>query len=84
MNPSSTAPTLSAEQQQALDAHDGILQGESFVLMRPEVVLEWFGYDRAALEQELRPAFEEADRGDLAGWDLDEFLTEMHRRTASE
>ncbi|MEX0715969.1 MAG: hypothetical protein WD066_05250 [Planctomycetaceae bacterium] len=84
MNTASTAPTLTAEQQQALDAHDGILQGESFVLMRPDVVLEWFGYDRAALEQELRPAFDEADRGELAAWNLDEFLAEMHRRAACE
>lgn len=73
-------PDLTAEQQHALDAHGGVVQGQSFVLMRTDVVLGFFGYDsKEDLQRELQPAFDEADRGELAEWDVDKFLARMHQ-----
>lgn len=80
MSNSEKAPELTAEQQQALDAHGGVVQGQSFVLMRTDVVLGFFGYDsKADLQCELQPAFDQADRGELEEWDVDAFLARMHR-----
>lgn len=73
-------PELTAEQEQALDAHGGVVQGQSFVLMRPDVMLDFFGYDsKEELARELLPAFDQTDRSELAEWDVDAFLARMHR-----
>lgn len=78
-------PELTAEQQQALDAHGGVVQGQSFVLMRTDVVLSYFGYDsKDELRRDLQPAFDQADRGDLQEWDVEEFLARMHRERAAK
>ena len=80
MNNSEKVPDLTAEQQQALDAHGGLVQGQSFVLMRTDVVLSYFGYDsQDELRRDLQPAFDQADRGELQPWAVDEFLARMHR-----
>jgi hypothetical protein len=73
-----TIPELTAEQQQALDASHGVLQGNSFVLMRTEVVLDWFGYSDDDLRKELQPALQQVERAETAEWNLQEFLAEMH------
>lgn len=73
------APQLSDELQQALDAGNGVVQGSSFVLMRPHVVLEWFGYTEDDIRSELQPAIEQAERGEVSEWNLDAFLAEMHQ-----
>jgi Ca2+-binding EF-hand superfamily protein len=71
---------LTAEQEQALDAHGGVVQGQSFVLMRTDMVLRFFGYHASdELARELKPAFDQADRGELEDWDVEEFLARMHR-----
>ncbi|MDP6443934.1 MAG: hypothetical protein QGG36_32475 [Pirellulaceae bacterium] len=84
MSKPDTGPELTAEQQQALDAGNGIVQGQSFVLMRTEVVLDWFGYSDDELRQELQPALDQVERGDVAEWNLNEFLAEMHTRHAAK
>ncbi len=74
-------PELTEELQQALDDGQGIVQGQSFVLMRPDVILGWFGYDsNEELRQELQPAFDQADRGELSEWNVNEFLDRMHQQ----
>ena len=81
MSKSEKTPELTAAQQQALDAHGGVVQGQSFVLMRTDVVLSFFGYDsKDELRRDLQPAFDQADRGELEDWSVDEFLASMHRR----
>jgi hypothetical protein len=75
---------LTAEQQQALNAGNGVAQGESFVLLRTDVVLDWFGYTQDDLRRELQPALEQVERGETAPWNLEEFLTEMRRRRAAK
>lgn len=75
-----STPTLPQDLQNELDASNGIVQGASFVLMKPEVVLNWFGYTEDELRRELQPAMEQADRGELVEWNLQEFLAEMQRR----
>ena len=77
---SATTPELTAEQLEALDAGNGIVQGQSFVLIRNDVVLDWFGYSDDELRQELQPALKQVERGEVAEWNADEFLAEMHSR----
>ena len=80
MTDAEKTPDLTAEQEHALDAHGGVVQGQSFVLMRTDVVLGFFGYDsKEDLQRELQPAFDQADRSELAEWDVDMFLARMHR-----
>lgn len=77
MSTSEKPPKLTVEQ--ALDAHGCVLQGQSFVLMRTDVVLGFFGYhSKEELQRELQPAFDQADRGELEEWDVDAFLARMH------
>lgn len=74
-------PELTAEQRQALDEAGGIVQGQSYVLMRPDAALSYFGFDtKEDLRRELQPAFDQADRGELDEWDVEEFLARMHRQ----
>ena len=73
-------PQLTPEQQQALEASNGLLQGDSYVLIRNDVVLDWFGYSLEELQKELQPAIEQAERREFADFTLDGFLAEMHRR----
>jgi hypothetical protein len=40
MKNADSTPELTAEQQQALDAGDDVVQGQSFVSMRTDVVLD--------------------------------------------
>ena len=77
-------PKLTTEQQQALDAGDGVVQGSSFVLMRTDVVLDWFGYTPEQLGSELDPAIEQADRGEVHEWSVNDFLTRMHSQHAAK
>jgi hypothetical protein len=55
-------PQLTPEQQQALEASNGLLQGDSYVRIRNDVVLDWFGYSLEELQKELQPAIEQAER----------------------
>lgn len=73
-------PELTAEQQQALDAGDGIVSGPSFVLMRTDVVLDWFGFSPAELRRRLQPGLDQIEQGEGAEWNLREFLSKMHNR----
>ena len=84
MENSASVPELTAEQQQALDAGNGIVQGPSFVLLRTDVVLDWFGYTKDQLRSELEPALEEAEQGKVAPWNLDEFLAKMHKERSAK
>ena len=77
------APELTAEQEQALDEGNGVVQGPTFVLMRTEVVLDWFGYSQDELRQRLQPGLDQIESGDVAQWSLDDFLAEMHKRHAA-
>ena len=79
MDEPSTAPSLTPEQEHALDASAGVLQGDTYVLLRKDAVFRWFGFDSAVeLHGELHGSFEAADRGDLAEWDVNDFLSRMH------
>ena len=50
-------PELTSKQQRALDAHGGIVEGDSFVLMHKDVILDFFGYGSPQdLLRELQPA----------------------------
>ena len=80
----SDVPSLTADQQQALDAGNGVVQGSSFVLLRTDVVLDWFGYTKEELRRELQPALKQIASGDVAEWNLQEFLAEMHKRHAAK
>lgn len=81
MNSSKQSPELTAEQQQALDEAGGVVQGQSYILMRTDVVLSYFGFDtKDELRRQLQPAFEQADRGELDEWNVKEFLARMHRQ----
>ena len=53
---------------------------DPLVLMRTEIVLDWFGYSDDDLRRELQPAVEQVERGDVADRVLQEFLAEMHSR----
>jgi hypothetical protein len=75
----SPIPELTDEQQQALEQGNGVVQGESYLLVRHDVVLDWFGYTPDQLHVELQPAIEQADRGELEEWNLQEFLKEVRR-----
>lgn len=80
MKSSKETPKLTAEQQQALDEADGVVQGPSYVLMRTDVVLSYFGFDtKDELRRQLQPAFDQADRGELDDWSVEDFLARMHR-----
>jgi len=70
---------LTPEQSAALD-EQGIVQGASFVLMRPTAFLELLGFESLEeLRKELQPALDESDRGQLADWDLEAMLTKLHQ-----
>lgn len=72
-------PKLTPEQERALNAGNGVVQGDSYVLLRSTAVLGWFGYDSPEeLRRELQPALEAADRRELTEWNIDEFLARMH------
>ena len=75
-----SVPELTPEQEQALSESAGVVRGNSFVLMRPDVLLDWLGYSMDELRDELQPAVEQAEKGDLTEWNLQAFLAEMHRR----
>jgi len=53
MTNSNAIPQLTEAQQQAFDASNGVVQGSSFVLMRPQVVLDLFGHTNEELQREL-------------------------------
>jgi hypothetical protein len=80
----SNIPELTEEQQRALDAGDGVVQGESFVIMRKDVVLDWFGYTKEELRNELQPALDQIENGDIAEWNLKNFLSEMHKQHGAD
>ena len=81
MKNSKETPELTAAQRQALDEAGGVVQGQSYVLMRTDVVLSYFGFEsKEELRRELQPAFDQADRGELHEWDVVEFLARMHRQ----
>jgi hypothetical protein len=84
MKDSDAIPQLTEEQQQALDAGNGVVQGPSYVLMRTDVVLDWFGYTKDELRRELQPAIEQVASGDVAEWNLDKFLAKMHKGHAAK
>lgn len=73
-------PQLTPEQQQALEASNGLLQGDSYVLIRNDVVLDWFGYSMEELQKELQPAIEQAERREFVEFNFEAFITEMHTR----
>lgn len=83
MNTSDSIPELTPEQQKALDAGDGVVQGRSFVLMRTDVVLNFFGYTEDELRRRLQPGLDQVERGDVAEWNLEEFLAKMHKQHAA-
>ena len=74
-------PTLTAAQQQALEAGDGIVQGASYVLMRTDVILDWFGFTKEELRRELQPALDQVASGDVAPWNRQQ--DERNRRILS-
>ena len=80
MKNSQATPELTAEQKQALDAGDGLVQGSSFVLMRTDVVLDFFGYTRDELRRQLQPGLDQIESGDVDEWNLRDFLAEMHKK----
>lgn len=65
MSTSDQIPELTAEQQQALDAQGGIVQGRSFMLTRTDVVLSDFGDSTDKLARTLQPAIDQVERGEL-------------------
>jgi len=77
-------PNLTEEQQLALDKGEGVVQGASFILMRTDVVLDWFGYSEEDLRRRLQPGLDQIETGDAAEWNLNDFLAEMHKQRASE
>lgn len=75
---------LTEEQEQALGEH-GIVQGRAFVLMRPAAFRDLLGIGSdEELRRELQMAFDQADRGELAEWDVEEFLQQMHSNSREE
>ena len=75
---------LTVEQQAALDASDGVVHGTSFVLLRTENVLGYFGYAKDELVGELQPALDQVENGEVAEWNLEEFLAKMHSQHAAK
>lgn len=75
-------PNLTKEQQNALDSNNGVVHGVSYVLMRTEVVLDWFGYTQEELHSELQPALDQVANGEVAPWNLEVFLDKMHEQHA--
>jgi len=84
MEKTNKTPELTAAQQKALEAGHGLVQGDSYVLMRNDVVLDWFGYTHEQLRDELQPALDQADRGELVDWNLQGFLAEMRQGQESK
>ena len=85
MNQPDIPPKLTPEQQRALDAHGGVLEGESFVLIHKDVLLDFFGFgSQNDLLRNLQPAFDQADNGELRAWDVDSFLAQMRLSRSSE
>ena len=80
----SDVPELTEAQQQDLDGGNGVVQGSSFVLMRTDVVLDWFGYAKDEVRSALQPALEQVANGDVAEWNLEDFLAKMHKRHAAK
>jgi bifunctional DNA-binding transcriptional regulator/antitoxin component of YhaV-PrlF toxin-antitoxin module len=81
------APKLIDEQRQALEARPG--QPVEIEDDRTQRVYILVARDDVQsllderLRRELQIDFEQADRGDVADWDLDEMLGEARRRSAS-
>lgn len=70
-------PELTEQQRQALVDGDGVVQGQSFILMSTDVVLDWFGYSAEELRSELKPASDAVAQGESSEWNVREFLDEM-------
>lgn len=70
---------LTPEQSAAFNER-GIVQSSEFVLMKPDALRELLGIDSLEeLRGELQPAFDEADNGQLAPWNIEELLEQLHR-----
>ncbi len=79
-------PKLTDEQRQAIEVHPGDFTrveddrtDKVYFLIEESRAKEL--YDRWLREQ-LQVGFDEADRGQLAEWDLEAFLANMHRQHA--
>ena len=70
---------LTPEQSAALD-EQGIIHGETFVLMRPAAFVELLGFESV---EELRGAVDlglkDIEDGRVAEWNVEEFLSRMHQ-----
>jgi len=74
-------PKLTDEQRQAIQSQPGeFLRVEDDQTHKVYLIIE---ESRAAqLYEQLQVGFDEAERGDVAEWDLAEFLAKMHRQHA--
>ena len=81
-----STPKLTDEQRQAISVHPGDFTRVEddqthkvyFIIEESranELYQQW-------LREQLQVGFDEADRGQLAGWDLEAFLANMHRQHA--
>jgi hypothetical protein len=74
-----TSLELTPGQTEALNEH-GFVQGKDFILMRPWTLLEMLGFEsKDELMALLEPAIREVERGECQPWDIEEFLSRMHR-----
>ena len=74
-------PALTDDQQRALDEQGGIVEGESFVILRTDVFRELLGLDTDdELRRQLQIGFDQADRGQLVDWDPQRIKAEGRRR----
>jgi hypothetical protein len=81
------APKLTDEQRQALEARPGMpveIEDDRtqrvYILVARDDVQSLFDEQ---LRRELQVGFEQADRGEVEDWDLDEMLGEARRRRDS-
>jgi len=82
------APKLTDEQRLALESRPGQpVEIEDDRTQRVYVLVTRDDFQSLCderLRRELEVGFEQADRGDLADWDLDEMLSEARRRRDSQ
>ncbi len=79
-------PKLTDEQRQAIGSHPGDFTRveddqtrKVYLLIEESRAREL--YDQW-LDEQLQIGFDEADRGEVAEWDLEKFLSKMHRQHA--
>ena len=82
------APKLSDEQREAIvSGHGAPIEVEDEQSRRVYILVARDDFSRlvdAELRRELQIGFDQADRGDVADWNVEEILAEAHRRHSQQ